>query len=121
MVLWQSDYLLSLTDSCRVFEKLIVAYLVKILPTFCGTQSSWLCLQEPATGSYPELDVSCAHLPTLFPWVHHVVIFQSVPRSSDQIFVCISHCMLHAYQSHSPSPYRPNNIWWSICYEAPVI
>jgi hypothetical protein len=41
------------------------------------------CSQEPATGSYPELDESSPHLPTLFSKIHSNGIFQSLSISSE--------------------------------------
>jgi hypothetical protein len=45
-------------------------------------EGSLLCLQEPATGPYPEPDKSSPHLPPYSPKIHSNIIFPSMPTSS---------------------------------------
>jgi hypothetical protein len=59
---------MSLTPWSRVlFEKLIVAQLVKISLHFMKPKGSLPRSKESVTGSYPETVESNPHPPTLFP------------------------------------------------------
>jgi hypothetical protein len=61
---------LELIDSFmgRVFLETLSHSVVKKFPALMEPKVSLSCLQEPATGSYPEPDASSPHPLTFFPW-----------------------------------------------------
>jgi hypothetical protein len=79
-------------------EELIVSWLVKIYLALHGIQRFIAMFKNPATGPYPELDKSSRQPPTLFPYDKLLIIFPSMPRSSEfyslhtlQPAVCSNH------------------------------
>jgi hypothetical protein len=111
-------------------EKLIVAQQVKKSLPFMEPVSSLLCSQETATGSNHKPNKSSPRLHThyVFKIQFHATLPSKTSLPSGRFLfglltkILISHlfyvcCMPRP--SHPPLFDHPNNIWWSINYEAP--
>jgi hypothetical protein len=97
-----------------IFEKLTVAQLVKKSPYIIESEGSLPCLQEPATGCYPDPDKSNLYIFLLL--LDHIYYYTSHLRldiSSSlsgftNKFLCIFHLFYACYMarpSHPPSFY----------------
>jgi len=88
-------------------------------------EGSLPCSQQPATGPYPESDVSSPNFPPYFPKIHSN-IFPSMPRSLEwslpyrfpnkslEYTFNLCHALYMPRTSHPPWLDHPNNIRWSV-------
>jgi hypothetical protein len=64
------------------WDSLTIVLLARKVSIVCGIHDSFLCLQQPSNGLYPEWNLSIPHLPTLFLKIDFCVILASMSESS---------------------------------------